>query len=119
MQGLKILVRATNWVGDAVMSLPALQAIRGAYPDAHIAVLARPWVADIYAREPFADEVIPYESPRGSKDLKGKWRIARQLAARNFDLAILLQTPSRRLRWFAWPASRNASATTATDGVGY
>ncbi len=91
MQGLKILVRATNWVGDAVMSLPALQAIRGAYPDAYIAVLARRWVADIYAREAFADEVIAYESPRGFKDLAGKWRLARKLAARKFDLAILLQ----------------------------
>jgi heptosyltransferase-2 len=91
MQGLKILVRATNWLGDAVMSLPALQAIRGGYPDAHIAVLARPWVADIYARESFADEVILYESPRGLKDLRGKWRLARALAARKFDLAILLQ----------------------------
>ena len=91
MQGLKILVRATNWVGDAVMSLPALQAIRGAYPKAHIAILARPWVADIYSREPFADEVIPYDSPRGFKDLAGKWRLARRLAARKFDLAILLQ----------------------------
>jgi len=73
------------------MSLPALQAIRGAYPDAHIAVLARPWVADLYARESFADEVIAYESPRGFKDLMGKWKLARTLAARNFDLAILLQ----------------------------
>lgn len=91
MQGLKILVRATNWVGDAVMSLPALQAIRGAYPEAHIAVLARPWVADIYARESFADEVISYESPRGFKDLAGKRRLARTLAERKFDVAILLQ----------------------------
>ncbi len=91
MQGLKILVRATNWVGDAVMSLPALQALRVAYPDAHIAVLARSWVADIYARESFADEVIPYESPRGFRDLKGKWRLARALAKRKFDMAILLQ----------------------------
>ena len=91
MQGLKILVRATNWVGDAVMCLPALQAIRGAYPEAHIAILARPAVAEIYARESFADEVIPYESPRGFKDLNGKWRLARRLAVRKFDLAILLQ----------------------------
>ena len=91
MQRLKILVRATNWVGDAVMSLPALQAIRGAYPEAYIAVLARPWVADIYARESFADEVIYYESPRGFKDLAGKRRLARTLAERKFDVAILLQ----------------------------
>ena len=76
MQGLKILVRATNWVGDAVMSLPALQAIRGASPDAHIAILARPWVADIYARESFADEVIPSESPRGFRAPHGEARLA-------------------------------------------
>jgi heptosyltransferase-2 len=91
MQGLKILVRATNWVGDAVMSLPALQALREVYPDARISVLARPWVADLYARERFADEVIPYESPRGFKDLAGKLRLVRALTARKFDMAILLQ----------------------------
>ena len=34
--GLKILVRATNWIGDAVMSLPALRAIRQRFPDAEI-----------------------------------------------------------------------------------
>ena len=72
----KILVRATNWVGDAVMSLPALQAIRGRFPKAHIAVLARPWVADLYAREPFADSVILLTAGRGTKDLGGIWRAA-------------------------------------------
>lgn len=87
----RLLVRATNWVGDAVMSLPALQAVRRVLPAAHIAVLARPWVADLYAREPFADEVIPYESPRGWRDLAGKWRLARDLRERRFDAALLLQ----------------------------
>jgi heptosyltransferase-2 len=86
----RILVRATNWVGDAVMSLPALQALRDRFPAAHIAIMARPWVADIYAREPFANEVIPYSSPRGWKDFAGKLRIAKELRARRFDTAILL-----------------------------
>ncbi len=80
----RILVRATNWVGDAVMSLPALQAIRGRFPSAHIAILAKPWVADLYAREDFADEVILY----GGKPL---WRMSRELRAHRFDAAILLQ----------------------------
>lgn len=86
----RILVRATNWVGDAVMSLPALQTLRSRFPSARIAVLARPWVAGLYAREPFADEVIPYESARGWKDIKGKLRVAGELRGR-FDAAILLQ----------------------------
>ena len=46
----KVLVRATNWLGDAVMSLPAIRAIRQVFPHAHLAVLARPSVADLYAR---------------------------------------------------------------------
>jgi heptosyltransferase II len=79
----RLLIRATNWVGDAVMSLPALQAVRDRFPQAYIAVLAKPWVADIYARETFADEVILYNS--------GKWRIVRELRKRSFDTALLLQ----------------------------
>jgi heptosyltransferase-2 len=78
-----ILVRATNWVGDAVMCLPALRVIRDRFPKAHIAVLAKPWVADLYRRENFADEVIQYDGSR--------WATARMLRPRKFDCAILLQ----------------------------
>jgi heptosyltransferase II len=86
----RILVRATNWVGDAVMSLPALQALRANYPDARISLLARPWVAGLYKREPFCDEVIPYEAPRGQRGLRTKWRISSELRERGFDCAVLL-----------------------------
>jgi heptosyltransferase-2 len=99
----RILVRATNWVGDAVMSLPALQTLRSAYPEAHIAVLARPWVADVYARETFANEVIPYTAAKGWKDMVGKFRVARELRAKRFDTAILLQNAfeAAALVWLA------------------
>jgi lipopolysaccharide heptosyltransferase II len=79
----RILLRATNWLGDAVMSLPAIRAVRERFPQAHIAVLARPWVADLYAREAAIDRVIPY--PGRSLAL------VRQLRAQRFDCAILLQ----------------------------
>ncbi len=84
-------MRATNWVGDAVMSLAALRALRRAWPRAHIAVLARSWVADIYGREAFADEVIPYDFRPGARDLAAKCRAARRLAGHQFDCAILFQ----------------------------
>ena len=87
MSSSRILVRATNWVGDAVMSLPALRALRAAYPGAHIALLAKPWVAGLYAREHFADEVIPYPATT----LPDKLRFARSLRRQAFDTAILLQ----------------------------
>lgn len=91
MQFQKILVRATNWVGDAVMSIPALQALRREFPGAHISVLARPWVAGLYGREPFCDELIPYDLPRGWKNLRGKWGVASDLRSRKFDCAVLFQ----------------------------
>jgi len=83
----KILVRATNWVGDAVMSLPALRALRDRFPQAEISILAKPWVADLYRREPFCDRLIPYTA----KDIHAKWRAARELRRHQFDCAILLQ----------------------------
>src|SRR5688572_27679975 len=91
----RILIRATNWVGDAVMSLPAIEAVRERFPDAHITVLARPWVADIYARETFADEVILYQ--------EGRWRVAQQLRDARFDMALLLQNAfeAAAITWLA------------------
>src|SRR5438045_7383532 len=79
----KIVIRATNWLGDAVMSLPAIRAVRDAFPRAHIAVVARPWVADLYSREPAIDRIIVYPGRR--------WSFIRQLRAERFDCAILLQ----------------------------
>jgi heptosyltransferase II len=79
-----ILVRATNWVGDAVMCLPALAALRERFPRACISILAKPWVAGLYERETFADEVILYD-PRKRRE------IVRDLRRRHFDCAVLLQ----------------------------
>ena len=84
----RLLIRATNWLGDAVMSLPAIRAVRGFLPHAHIAIVARPWVADLYARESVIDEVIPYAARRGWRD---KLEFGRGLSARAFDAALLLQ----------------------------
>ena len=86
----RILIRAANWIGDAVMSLPALRAIRARFPEAHIAVLARPWVAGLYARERFADQVLLAPTGSGAGAWAGRWRLARRLHAERFDAAILL-----------------------------
>jgi heptosyltransferase-2 len=98
----RILLRATNWVGDAVMSLPAVEQIRLAFPQAHLAVLARPWVAGLY-RQPVVDEVILYTAATDWKDLLGRWRLAAALRARRFDMAILLPNAfdAALLAWMA------------------
>ncbi len=94
------MVRATNWLGDAVMSLPAIRAIRWVFPHAHIAVVARPWVADLYARETSIDRVIPYTAQKG---LRAKREFAAGLRRERFDGAILLQNAfdAALLAWLA------------------
>jgi len=78
----KILIRATNWLGDAVMSLPAIRAVREAFPGAHVTVLARASVADLYSREGAIDGVILHAGDRR--------RAAAELRRDGFDCAILL-----------------------------
>ena len=73
------------------MSLPALHALREQFPQAHIAILAKPWVADLYGREPFCDEVIPYQPGRGWRGWRERWRISQELRRHRFDCALLLQ----------------------------
>jgi heptosyltransferase II len=73
------------------MSIPALQALRQQFPEAQISILARPWVAGLYGREPFCDELIAYEAPKGWHGLHAKWSVALDLRGRKFDCAILFQ----------------------------
>jgi len=103
----KILVRATNWVGDAVMSLPALRALRERFPQAEIVILAKPWVADLYHREPFCDRMIPYTP----QTLPHKWAAGRALAKEGFDCAILFQN--------AFEAALVAFAARIPERIGY
>jgi heptosyltransferase-2 len=80
----KILVRATNWLGDAVMSLPALRALRVRFGGAHMTVLARGWVAELYRRERCVDEVIT-----APENWRGRIRLGAMLRRRGFDCAVV------------------------------
>src|SRR5690242_894135 len=81
-----ILVRATNWVGDAVITLPALRELRRALPAARITLLAKPWVSGVFEREDVADEILLYRRRE-----TGWPATISELSARRFDAAILLQ----------------------------
>jgi len=87
--GKKILIRGVNWIGDAVLTTPALKAIRKAFPDACISLLVKPWVAEIFRENPAPNEIILYEERFNS--ISGKFKLARILRAKGFDTAILLQ----------------------------
>ncbi len=87
----KILIRSTNWIGDAIMTTPAVRTIRQNFPDADITLLALPWVADVFAACPHIDHIFIYHKNGRYQGLRGKIRLAADLRAEHFDLTILLQ----------------------------
>lgn len=77
-----IVVRAPNWVGDAVLSIPALKSLRQRFPSARITLLARAWVAGLFHSAAFVDQI---------------WRVGpgwvstvREIRGKRFDTGILL-----------------------------
>jgi heptosyltransferase-2 len=87
----RILIRSTNWIGDAVMTTPAVRAIRRNFPKAYISMLAKPWVAPVFAHSPHVDEIVVFDVNGRHKGLVGPIRLARDLRSYRFDAAILLQ----------------------------
>lgn len=100
---MKILIRATNWIGDAIMALPALRAARKKFPGAHVAIVARPYVADIYRDQAVCDELIAYDPQNRHRDWRGRELLAKELRARKFDMALLLQNAFDGA-WLVWRA---------------
>lgn len=87
---MKTLVRATNWVGDVVMSLPAVRALRAADPRGTLTLLARPWVAEMYRLLPEVDEVVVDDAKGSDADADARARLVGEIRAACFDRAIIL-----------------------------
>ncbi|HWZ98808.1 MAG TPA: lipopolysaccharide heptosyltransferase II [Candidatus Dormibacteraeota bacterium] len=112
---MKIVVRTTNWVGDAIMAMPALRAVREKFPDAEIGVIGRPYVLDIYREQGIADEFIAYDSAREHRGFSGREKLAAQLHERKYDIALLLQN-AFDAAWLAWRAKIPERIGYARDG---
>ena len=112
---MKILIRATNWVGDAIMALPALRAVRKRFPDAEVAVVARPYVAQIYRDQQICDRLIAYDPSGAHSSLRARERLASELRGQKFDTALLLQN-AFDAAWLAWRAAIPERIGYARDG---
>jgi heptosyltransferase-2 len=85
----RILVRGVNWLGDAVMTTPALQRLREAQPRAHIALLTRAKLADLWRHHPDVDQVLTFAKGEGA------WSVARHLRSLDFTVALVLPNSPR------------------------
>jgi len=89
LKPFRILIRASNWLGDAVMSVPAVRAIKHGRPDVHVTITAPDKIAAMWKLIPEVDAIIPL--PNGS--LVQVVRLLRQQTP--FDVAILFPNSLR------------------------
>jgi len=95
LKPFRILIRSSNWLGDAVMSVPAVRAIKGGRPDVHVTIAAPDKIAAMWKLIPEVDAIIPL--PEGS--LLPVVRLLKQQMS--FDVAILFPN-SLRVAFESW-----------------
>ncbi len=83
----RVVVRGTNWVGDSVMSVPALRALRRVLPNAKVTLVIRPGPKGIFADADYIDDLLVYDR-KGARSIIPQIREWRR---RDFDLAVLFQ----------------------------
>lgn len=93
----KILIIRLDRIGDVVLSLPAVSAIRDRFPNAWISMMVRPATQALVEGHPDIDEVISYDYEKGGRDAfpVGYFRFLKSVISRRFDIAFVLH-PSRR-----------------------
>jgi ADP-heptose:LPS heptosyltransferase len=69
----RILVRGTRWIGDAVMTVPALRALRSIFPHAHITLAAGRWAEGLFLDADFIDEILSTEATQGHGRAHQAW----------------------------------------------
>jgi heptosyltransferase-2 len=92
MQELKpfrILIRSSNWLGDSIISIPAVRAIKAGRPDAHITISVPEKIAEVWRLVPEVDEVISLTT----KSLLGATKKIRKQP--RFDVALLFPNSLR------------------------
>src|SRR4051812_27070716 len=85
----RLVILAPNWLGDAVMALPAIADVRRALPDAAITVAARAAVEPLFALVPEVSDRIVLRRPPPVRDVAAWRSLGGELGARQFDIALL------------------------------
>jgi lipopolysaccharide heptosyltransferase II len=89
LKPFRILIRSSNWLGDAVMSVPAIRAIKAGRPDARVTIAAPENIAPIWKLVPEVDAIIPLSGSRLLSVARLLWREP------SFDAAILFPNSLR------------------------
>src|SRR5437899_7624164 len=86
----RLVILAPNWLGDAVMALPAIADVRRAAPDAAIAIAARPAIAPLFRLVPGVNETIVLERAMSIADVARWHELGAEIRGKGFDTALVL-----------------------------
>jgi heptosyltransferase-2 len=114
----KILIRSVNWVGDAVMTTPAIKVIRENFPKAEITLLANPLVSQLFLPHQSIDRVITFDRNGAHKGITGRLRLAAHVRKQVFDLAIILPN-SFESALIPWLSGIPVRLGKSSDGRGF
>jgi heptosyltransferase-2 len=95
----RILIKEVNWLGDLVMTVPALRALRRAFPHAALAVLVKQELASFFDGTRWIDEVISYRVRRALAGVADRRRVVADIRRSRFDLAILFPRSFESALW--------------------
>ncbi|MEO7931910.1 MAG: lipopolysaccharide heptosyltransferase II [Chthoniobacterales bacterium] len=88
LQPFRLVVRSSNWLGDAIMTVPAVRAMKHGRPDLHLTVLCREKLTDLWKLVPEVDDVI------GIRPGQGVFSVAKMLRGK-FDAGVILPNSMR------------------------
>lgn len=95
----RVLVKEVNWLGDLVISLPALRAIRAAFATSTLTVMVKKELSGFFDGMNWIDEVMPYTVARGVRGIADRFKIAGRIRERRFNLAILFPNSFESALW--------------------
>ncbi|QQS43609.1 glycosyltransferase family 9 protein [Candidatus Roizmanbacteria bacterium] len=119
----RIAVLRAISLGDFIVALPALYALRAHFPDAHIDLLARPWMHELAEKRPFpfnsviSVPVFPgvYDDPAKIEDIVKQEAFFSEMQKKRYDLAIQLHGGGRNSNPFVKRLGANYTIGMKTD----
>ena len=85
-----IIIRLPNWIGDAVMAIPAVNCVKKSFPDLQVSCLGKPSVNLLYRYNPNVDRLIDLRLSEGSGRLSSIKAFSKSLRRHGFDVGLIL-----------------------------
>lgn len=91
----RILVIRTDRLGDVLLNVPAVRALRQRFPESHISIMVQPKLKELVSGNPDIDEVIPYDKNGSQKGWLKTLGLIWLLRRKRFDISVTLN-PAKR-----------------------